>query len=184
MSASSSTATPGQIVANTTFGLSWWWLVGPTVPGCAVDWPSALLPVETGGSDESGSGAMPPLVADARARILGPGEPVMVGGCLVALGALLIAMGAALIRLSARRERRRSAHRQKGYLLQPLWMLGIALVALGHAATFVAFSFASPWLVSTLGLSALLWNALLSYALNGEPLTKLGALSLCTPLLL
>ena len=51
------------------------------------------------------------------------------------------------------------------YLLQPAWCLGIALLGLGHGGGFVAFFFARGWLVSALGLSALVWNAAFAYDL-------------------
>ena len=91
-----------------------------------------------------------------------PEQPMGIGvGCIL-VSALLIAVGANLIRRAAGKERlHRLPHRQRVYLCQPLWLLGLVLLAIGHGGTFVAFMFAADWLVS-LGLSALIWNVLLA----------------------
>lgn len=100
-----------------------------------------------------------------------PEQPMGIGvGCIL-VSALLIAVGANLIRRAAGKERlHRLPHRQRVYLCQPLWLLGLVLLAIGHGGTFVAFMFAADWLVSLLGLSALIWNVLLAHVCNGERL--------------
>ena len=104
--------------------------------------------------------------------LLSSGQPLGIGiGCILA-GAMLVALGSNLIRRAARRERHHSAHRQRSYCLQPGWCLGSAVLGLGHLGTFIAFFFASAWLVSLLGLTALLWNLILARLINSEPIGR------------
>jgi hypothetical protein len=149
------------ISAGSTLGLSWWWLAVPsnTSIDCPISWPSDLLDRWT----DPGSGE-----DDERAHVLAAGQPTGVGAGCVCAGALLIALGTNLLRLSAGKERQKPAHKQCCYLLQLRWLLGTLLIGAGHAGTFVAFGFASAWLVSLLGLSALLWNLVLARLINSE----------------
>lgn len=168
--------------------LSWWWLRHPTwsdvttnawPPNCSTSaWPANL---RDQWNDDLGSGGY-----DARPHILSgasgsPEQPMGIGVGCVLVSALLIALGANLVRHAAGKERlHRLPHQQRCYLCQPEWIVGVLLLAVGHAGTFVAFFFAADWLVSLLGLSALLWNVLLARALNAE---SIGCLQCALPLL-
>ena len=174
--------------SNALLELSWWWLPGPTwtppssypadrptlwdgvgldfPTGCGGQWPGNL---QDGWNDLSPGYDSRPHILEGQPNSW-PQQPLGIGvGCII-LSALLIALGLNLMRYSTSSERRRLPHRQRLYFLQPRWVLGALLLGIGHGGTFVASAFASDWIVSLLGLSALLWNLFLGKAMNGEPI--------------
>ena len=80
-----------------------------------------------------------------------PEQPMGIGvGCIL-VSALLIAVGANLIRRAAGKERlHRLPHRQRVYLCQPLWLLGLVLLSLNlthlveTAVTWACFWWEKP----------------------------------------
>ena len=163
--------------------LNWWWLrtreesssgSGDTgADDCStITWPGDLLEGWTlstaSGSGEVGSGSG---VADGGYVELAQGQPAGIGAGCVLLGALLIALGANLLRKASKRK-----------CVAPIWLIGLILLAGGHALTFIALVFASMWFVALLGLwSALLFNAIIARLLFKEPLgvpTAIGVLNI------
>ena len=154
--------------------LSWWWLRRPTwndtstffpeEANCSDVWPSDYKE----SWDDIGSGYDWGSGYGVRAHVLvgqpnsWPQQPLGIGVGCACLSAFLVAFGSMLIRVSAARERQRLPHRARSYVRQPRWLVGALLLGIGHGGTFVAFSFASDWLVSLIGLSALVWNLLLA----------------------
>ncbi|KAL6522230.1 hypothetical protein OROMI_032107 [Orobanche minor] len=63
-----------------------------------------------------------------------------------------------------------------GYLLEPLWWIGMATMIIGEFANFVAYMYAPAVLVTPLGASSIIVSAVLAHFLLKEKLRKLGIL--------
>ncbi|KAL6504920.1 hypothetical protein OROHE_023678 [Orobanche hederae] len=63
-----------------------------------------------------------------------------------------------------------------GYLLEPLWWIGMATMIIGELANFVAYMYAPAVLVTPLGASSIIVSAVLAHFLLKEKLRKLGIL--------
>ncbi|KAL4852935.1 putative magnesium transporter NIPA4 [Chlorella vulgaris] len=60
------------------------------------------------------------------------------------------------------------------YLLEPLWWLGLATMALGEVANFAAYAFAPAILVTPLGAISIIISAVLAHYLLSEKLNVFG----------
>ncbi|KAJ4966295.1 hypothetical protein NE237_018144 [Protea cynaroides] len=63
-----------------------------------------------------------------------------------------------------------------GYLLEPLWWVGMITMIVGEIANFVAYIFAPAVLVTPLGALSIIVSAVLAHFLLKEKLTKMGIL--------
>ncbi|OIV89825.1 hypothetical protein TanjilG_29917 [Lupinus angustifolius] len=63
-----------------------------------------------------------------------------------------------------------------GYLLQPLWWLGMITMFVGEAANFIAYVYAPAVLVTPLGALSIIVSAVLAHFLLKEKLQKMGML--------
>ncbi|KAL3830261.1 hypothetical protein ACJIZ3_019063 [Penstemon smallii] len=63
-----------------------------------------------------------------------------------------------------------------GYLLEPLWWIGMATMIVGEFANFVAYTYAPAVLVTPLGALSIIVSAILAHFLLKEKLQKLGIL--------
>ncbi|XP_057420759.1 probable magnesium transporter NIPA7 [Lotus japonicus] len=63
-----------------------------------------------------------------------------------------------------------------GYLLQPLWWLGMVTMIVGEIANFVAYIYAPAVLVTPLGALSIIVSAVLAHFMLGEKLQKMGML--------
>ncbi|EPS60902.1 hypothetical protein M569_13899, partial [Genlisea aurea] len=63
-----------------------------------------------------------------------------------------------------------------GYLLQPLWWIGMVTMIFGEFANFVAYMYAPASLVTPLGASSIIVSAFLAHFLLKERLRRLGIL--------
>ncbi|KAK6131112.1 hypothetical protein DH2020_035141 [Rehmannia glutinosa] len=63
-----------------------------------------------------------------------------------------------------------------GYLLEPLWWIGMATMIIGEFANFVAYMYAPAVLVTPLGALSIIVSAVLAHFLLKEKLRKLGIL--------
>lgn len=61
-----------------------------------------------------------------------------------------------------------------GYLLQPLWWIGMVTMIVGEFANFTAYIYAPAVLVTPLGALSIIVSAVLAHFLLKEKLTKLG----------
>ncbi|XP_011011263.1 PREDICTED: probable magnesium transporter NIPA6 [Populus euphratica] len=63
-----------------------------------------------------------------------------------------------------------------GYLLEPLWWIGMISMIVGEIANFVAYVYAPAVLVTPLGALSIIVSAVLAHLLLGEKLQKMGVL--------
>ncbi|KAH1112391.1 hypothetical protein AAZX31_04G188700 [Glycine max] len=63
-----------------------------------------------------------------------------------------------------------------GYLLQPLWWLGMVTMIVGEIANFVAYVYAPAVLVTPLGALSIIVSAVLAHFMLNEKLQKMGML--------
>ncbi|CAA0831142.1 Probable magnesium transporter NIPA6 [Striga hermonthica] len=63
-----------------------------------------------------------------------------------------------------------------GYLLEPLWWIGMVTMVIGEFANFVAYMYAPAVLVTPLGALSIIVSAVLAHFLLKEKLRKLGIL--------
>ncbi|KAJ6858042.1 magnesium transporter NIPA6 [Populus alba x Populus x berolinensis] len=63
-----------------------------------------------------------------------------------------------------------------GYLLEPLWWIGMISMIVGEIANFVAYVYAPAVLVTPLGALSIIVSAVLAHFLLGEKLQKMGVL--------
>ncbi|KAK4490082.1 hypothetical protein RD792_000737 [Penstemon davidsonii] len=63
-----------------------------------------------------------------------------------------------------------------GYLLEPLWWIGMATMIVGEFANFIAYIYAPAVLVTPLGALSIIVSAVLAHFLLEEKLQKLGML--------
>lgn len=63
-----------------------------------------------------------------------------------------------------------------GYLLQPLWWIGMVTMIVGEIANFVAYIYAPAVLVTPLGALSIIVSAVLAHFMLGEKLQKMGML--------
>ncbi|XP_027357990.1 probable magnesium transporter NIPA6 [Abrus precatorius] len=63
-----------------------------------------------------------------------------------------------------------------GYLLQPLWWLGMVTMIVGEIANFVAYVYAPAVLVTPLGALSIIVSAVLAHFMLNEKLQKMGVL--------
>lgn len=63
-----------------------------------------------------------------------------------------------------------------GYLLEPLWWMGMITMIVGEIANFVAYVFAPATLVTPLGALSIIVSAVLAHFLLNEKLQKMGML--------
>ncbi|XP_051139153.1 probable magnesium transporter NIPA6 [Andrographis paniculata] len=63
-----------------------------------------------------------------------------------------------------------------GYLLEPLWWVGMVAMVVGEFANFVAYMYAPAVLVTPLGALSIIVSAILAHFLLKEKLRKLGVL--------
>ncbi|XP_019053243.1 PREDICTED: probable magnesium transporter NIPA6 isoform X3 [Nelumbo nucifera] len=63
-----------------------------------------------------------------------------------------------------------------GYLLEPLWWVGMLTMIVGEIANFVAYIFAPAVLVTPLGALSIIVSAVLAHFLLDEKLQKMGVL--------
>lgn len=63
-----------------------------------------------------------------------------------------------------------------GYLLEPLWWIGMVTMLVGEIANFVAYIFAPAVLVTPLGALSIIVSAILAHFLLNEKLQKMGML--------
>ncbi|KAK2445122.1 putative magnesium transporter NIPA6 [Trifolium repens] len=63
-----------------------------------------------------------------------------------------------------------------GYLLQPLWWIGMITMIVGEIANFVAYIYAPAVLVTPLGALSIIVSAVLAHFMLGEKLQKMGML--------
>ncbi|KAL5715775.1 hypothetical protein ACHQM5_017549 [Ranunculus cassubicifolius] len=63
-----------------------------------------------------------------------------------------------------------------GYLIQPLWWMGMVTMIVGEIANFVAYIFAPAVLVTPLGALSIIVSAVLAHFLLNEKLQKMGIL--------
>ena len=61
-----------------------------------------------------------------------------------------------------------------GYLRQPMWWLGLLLMAGGEAANFAAYAFAPPMLVTPMGAISIVVSAVLAHSHLNERLNAFG----------
>ncbi|CAA6660463.1 unnamed protein product [Spirodela intermedia] len=63
-----------------------------------------------------------------------------------------------------------------GYLLEPLWWVGMIIMILGEIANFVAYMFAPAVLVTPLGALSIIVSAILAHFILQEKLQRMGVL--------
>ncbi|KAK6923680.1 Magnesium transporter NIPA [Dillenia turbinata] len=63
-----------------------------------------------------------------------------------------------------------------GYLLEPLWWIGMVTMIVGEIANFVAYIFAPAVLVTPLGALSIIVSAILAHFMLNEKLQKMGML--------
>ena len=123
--------------------------------GCAVKWPDDLRlepeqdlhgdygsgfnetdTAELGSGDASASGIDTRYDASSGPEaLLSEDQPNGIGVGCTCFGALLVALGTNLMRRAARSELSRPAHRQRVYVLQPVWWLGALVLGMGPLGT-------------------------------------------------
>ncbi|PIN04665.1 hypothetical protein CDL12_22803 [Handroanthus impetiginosus] len=106
-----------------------------------------------------------------RANLIGFGLAV---GSSVFIGSSFIIKKKGLQRAGASGTRASSGG--YGYLLEPLWWIGMATMIIGEFANFVAYMYAPAVLVTPLGALSIIVSAILAHFLLKEKLRKLGVL--------
>ncbi|GJN93844.1 hypothetical protein Rhopal_006903-T1 [Rhodotorula paludigena] len=79
--------------------------------------------------------------------------------------------------------RRRKPRLDKGFVRNPLWLLGFVLLNLGEFANFLAYGFAPPSVVAPLGLTTLVANVFLAPLIVREPFRRKDLLGVAVAIL-